>query len=215
MTDDAFRLDVQWWTTHGFAVAHVNYRGSTGFGRAYMRALDGRWCDLDVDDCIDAAEALVAAGRVDPGRIAIRGGSASGATALLALARSRRFRAGGSLFGVTDLELLARETHKFEARYLDRLIGPYPALRDRYVARSPLTQVAEIAAPVIVFQGLDDRVVPPNQAEALVAALRGHGIEVEYHAFAGEGHGFRKPETVRTVLERELAFYRRAFAAGA
>jgi dipeptidyl aminopeptidase/acylaminoacyl peptidase len=211
MNTHAFSLGVQWFTSRGFAVADVNYRGSTGFGRAYRRRLDGMWGVVDVADCEAVARALAARGLVDPARIAIRGGSASGFTALAALAHSRTFGAATSLYGVMDLELLARETHKFEARYLDRLIGPLPLARATYRARSPLANVERIASPVLLFQGAEDRVVPPNQAEAMAAALRARGVRVEHVVFAGEGHGFRKAETIRSVLERELAFYGETF----
>lgn len=211
MDTDEFDLRTQWWTTRGFAVVKVNYRGSSGFGRAYRKRLAGEWGVVDVEDCAAVARYLSERGLVDAERIAIRGGSASGFTALAALAGSRTFKAAASLYGVMDLALLAAETHKFESRYTDGLIGPWPAARAIYDARSPLRNAARIAAPVILFQGLDDRVVPPNQATEMVAALETHGASVEYRAYAGEGHGFRKPETVRDVLERELAFYRRVF----
>jgi dipeptidyl aminopeptidase/acylaminoacyl peptidase len=208
---DALSLGIQWWTSRGFAVAHVNYRGSSGFGRAYRRRLDGAWGVVDVQDCIGVARALAGQGRCDPERIAIRGSSASGMTALLALAQSRVFRAGASLYGVMELESLAADTHKFESRYTDGLVGPLPAMRERYRERSPLTHAGAIDAPVILFQGLDDRVVPPSQATAMRDALAARNVPVSYEAFAGEGHGFRKAETIERVLASELAFYRDAF----
>jgi dipeptidyl aminopeptidase/acylaminoacyl peptidase len=208
---DALALGIQWWTSRGFAVAHVNYRGSSGFGRDYRRRLAGAWGLLDVRDCIAVARALAAGGRCDPERIAIRGSSASGMTALLAVAHSRTFRAAASLYGVMELEALAADTHKFESRYTDWLVGPLPATRERYRERSPLTHAGAIAAPVILFQGLDDRVVPPGQAIAMRDALIARGIPVTYVAFEGEGHGFRKAETMQRVLADELAFYRDAF----
>jgi dipeptidyl aminopeptidase/acylaminoacyl peptidase len=208
---DALTLSIQWWTSRGFAVAHVNYRGSSGFGRDYRRRLAGAWGLLEVQDCITVARALAAAGRCDPERIAIRGSSASGMTALLALARSTTFHAAASLYGVMELETLAADTHKFESRYTDWLVGPLPAARERYHERSPLTHAGAIAAPVILFQGLDDRVVPPGQAVAMRDALLARGIPVTYVAFEGEGHGFRKAETMQRVLADELAFYRDAF----
>jgi dipeptidyl aminopeptidase/acylaminoacyl peptidase len=211
MHTNALSMGIQWWTTRGFAVAHVNYRGSSGFGRAYRGRLAGEWGVIDVVDCISVARGLIATGRCDPDRIAIRGGSASGMTALLAVATSDVFRAVTSLYGVMELESLAGETHKFEARYTDRLVGPLPAARDRYRERSPVTHVATIDVPVMLFQGLDDRVVPPSQALAMRDALAARGITAEYEAFAGEGHGFRQAETIRRVYERELAFYRDAF----
>ena len=190
----------------------VNYRGSTGFGRRYRDELRGQWGVADVEDCVAAVRFLADSGHVDPARVFIRGGSAGGFTVLEALAQSDAFAAGAVLYGVADLELLAADTHKFEARYLDGLIGPYPQARDLYVERSPIHHVELIDSPVIVFQGLDDKVVPPNQSEAIVEALRGRGIHVEYHAFEGEGHGFRRAETMIEVLEAELAFYRRVLA---
>jgi dipeptidyl aminopeptidase/acylaminoacyl peptidase len=208
---DGLALAIQWWTTRGFAVAHVNYRGSSGFGRAYRSRLAGQWGVLDVADCVAVAERLVADGRCDPERIAIRGGSASGMTTLLALATSDVFRAGASLYGVMELESLAADTHKFESRYTDGLIGPLPAARNVYRERSPVTHAASIRVPVILFQGLDDHVVPPSQAAAMRDALAARGVPVAYETFAGEGHGFRKAETIVRVLESELAFYRDAF----
>jgi dipeptidyl aminopeptidase/acylaminoacyl peptidase len=200
---------VQYWTTRGFAVMDVNYRGSTGYGRAYRDALRGRWGVVDVEDCVHAAGALVDDDRVDVERLIIRGGSAGGYTTLAALAFHDRFCAGASHYGVSDLEALARDTHKFESRYLDWLIGPYPGRRDLYRARSPLYAAARLSCPVIFFQGLEDAVVPPAQAEAMVAALRAKGVPVAYLAFEGEQHGFRKATTLRTVLEAELEFYGR------
>ena len=211
MHTNGFGLSVQWWTSRGFAVAHVNYRGSTGFGRAYRERLNGNWGVVDVDDCIDVARWLAANGRCDPANIAIRGGSASGMTALLAVARSDVFRAATSLYGVMELEVLAAETHKFEARYVDGLIGPLPAMRDRYIERSPLHNVATISVPVLLFQGLDDHAVPPNQASLMREALLARGVAVTHIEFPGEGHGFRQAENVQRVLETELAFYRDVF----
>ena len=198
---------VQWWTSRGFAVAHVNYRGSSGFGRAYRGRLAGAWGVVDVLDCISAARWLAELGRCDAARIAIRGASASGLTALLAVATSDVFRAVASLYGVMELESLAGDTHKFEARYTDGLVGPLPAMRERYRERSPVNHVATIDVPVILFAGLDDHVVPPSQAAAMRDALTARGVPVIYETFAGEGHGFRKAETIRRVLEAELAFY--------
>ncbi|MGS0647253.1 S9 family peptidase [Komagataeibacter melomenusus] len=203
----AFSFKVQWWTSRGFAVVDVNYGGSTGFGRAYRQRLEGQWGVVDVDDCIAACHDLAAQGLVDPTRIVIRGSSAGGLTVLLALARSDLFAAGTSLYGVTDLRALATDTHKFESRYLDTLVGPYPADEATYLARSPITQVAHIKAPVLFLQGLDDRVVPPSQARSMVAALRGQGVPCALYEFAGEGHGFRQEATIRQAWELELAFY--------
>jgi dipeptidyl aminopeptidase/acylaminoacyl peptidase len=211
MSTPAFNLSVQWWTSRGFAVAHVNYRGSSGFGRAYRNRLFEAWGVVDVADCVSVARRLGENGDVDASRIAIRGGSSSGMTALLAVATSDVFRAAASLYGVMELESLAAETHKFEARYTDRLVGPLPETRQRYLDRSPVNHVATIDVPVMLFQGLDDRTVPPSQATAMRDALEARGIPVIYQAFEGEGHGFRKAETVQRVLEMELAFYRDVF----
>ncbi|HEY7022821.1 MAG TPA: S9 family peptidase [Ktedonobacterales bacterium] len=201
----------QYWTSRGFAVLDVNYGGSSGYGRAYRQRLAGRWGIVDVDDCVNGARYLAARGLADPQRLAIRGGSAGGYTTLAALAFRDAFAAGASHFGVSDLEGLARETHKFESRYLDGLIGPYPARKDLYRERSPIHHVNRIAAPMILFQGLEDRVVPPNQAELMVAALTKKGLPVAYVAFEGEGHGFRRAETIIRAHEAELYFYSRIF----
>ncbi|HVR30986.1 MAG TPA: S9 family peptidase, partial [Thermoanaerobaculia bacterium] len=202
---------VQFWTSRGFAVVDLNYRGSTGFGRAYRESLNGAWGTAEVDDCVAAVRHLAAAGEIDPERALIRGGSAGGYTTLAALAFRDVFRAGASYYGVADLEALARDTHKFESRYLDRLIGPYPARRDLYRARSPLHAAERLSCPVIFFQGLEDKVVPPNQAELMVGALRRRGLPVAYVPFAGEQHGFRRAENIRRALECELYFYSRVF----
>jgi dipeptidyl aminopeptidase/acylaminoacyl peptidase len=211
MSTNSFSLGVQWWTTRGFAVVDVNYGGSTGFGRAYRQRLYGQWGVVDVEDCAAAARHLAGQGLVDPSRIAIRGGSAGGYTTLAALTTSDLFKAGASFYGVADLQLLARDTHKFEARYLDRLIGPLPETATLYRERSPLTNVERISCPAIFFQGLDDKVVPPNQAETMVEAMAARQLPVAYYAFADEGHGFRKAETIRRVLDLELSFYGRIF----
>jgi dipeptidyl aminopeptidase/acylaminoacyl peptidase len=211
MTNAGYSMAVQWWTTRGIAVVDVNYRGSAGYGRAYRRRLEGAWGVADVDDCIAAVAYLVGRGDVDPERIAIRGGSAGGFTVLSALTRSSLFKAGASLYGVADLMLLAKETHKFEARYLDRLIGPLPAAEAIYRDRSPLGRAERIAAPVIFFQGAEDKVVPPNQTEQMVEAMRRNRLPVAYYLFPGEGHGFRRAETIRSVLELELDFYAQIF----
>ncbi len=189
----------------------VDYGGSTGYGRAVRRELDGTWGIVDVDDCVAAADALVERGAVDPGRMAISGGSAGGFTTLAALAFRDRFAAGISAFGVADLELLARETHKFESRYLDRLVGPYPEAIERYRSRSPIHAFDRIAVPVLVLQGLEDRVVVPAEAEAIVAALAANGIPYAYLAFEGEGHGFRGEAAIRRSLEAELSFLAQVF----
>jgi acetyl esterase/lipase len=211
MTGTGFSLAIQWWTTRGFAVLDVNYRGSTGYGRPYRALLEGRWGIADVEDCIAGAEALARQGLADPARIAIRGGSAGGFTVLAALTMSRVFKAGASLYGIADLALLAADTHKFESRYLDRLIGPLPAAASIYRERSPLYRLERLDAPVIFFQGMEDRVVPPNQAETIVDALTRSGLPVAYYPFEGEGHGFRRAETIKRVLTLELGFYGRIF----
>ena len=204
-------LAIQYWTCRGWGVVDVNYGGSTGFGRAYRERLDGQWGVGDVADCAAAAEALVRAGCASPERIAIEGGSAGGYTALAALCFTDRFRAGASRYGVADLSALARDTHRFEAHYLDALVGPWPAASDSYAARSPLLHAQRIRCPVIFFQGLEDRVVPPAQTDQMAAALAANGIEVMVHRFAGEGHGFRSGEVQSLVLEATEAFFSRHF----
>jgi dipeptidyl aminopeptidase/acylaminoacyl peptidase len=201
------QLSVQYWTSRGFAVVDVNYGGSTGYGRAYRRQLDAAWGVVDLDDCIAAAEWLAAQGRVDADRLCIRGGSAGGYTTLAALAFRDTFAAGASHYGVADLEALATETHKFESRYLDGLIGPYPEARERYVERSPIHHVDGFDRPLIVLQGLEDEVVPPDQAEMIVDALRTKRIPVAYVTFEGEQHGFRQAPNIRRALDSELSFY--------
>jgi dipeptidyl aminopeptidase/acylaminoacyl peptidase len=210
-THIALDLRVQFWTSRGFAVVDVNYRGSTGYGRAYRDRLRGAWGVVDVEDCVNAARFVAAEGVADPARLAISGGSAGGFTTLCALTFHDVFGAGASHYGIGDLEALARDTHKFESRYLDRLIGPYPERRDLYRARSPLHFADRIGCPVIFFQGLEDRVVPPNQAEAMVAALAKRGVPHAYVPFPGEQHGFRRAENIATALSGELGFYARVF----
>jgi dipeptidyl aminopeptidase/acylaminoacyl peptidase len=205
----ALDLRVQYWTRRGFAVADVNYTGSTTFGREARGGLDGQWGIADVNDCVAVAEGLAAEGAVDGERMLISGGSAGGYTTLCALTFHDVFRAGASHYGIGDLEALARDTHKFESRYLDRLVACYPADRDRYRERSPIHYTADLRCPVIFFQGLEDKVVPPSQAEAMVEALAAQGILHAYVPFAGEGHGFRQANNIRTALEGELYFYSR------
>jgi dipeptidyl aminopeptidase/acylaminoacyl peptidase len=201
-------LGVQYWTSRGFGVVDVNYGGSTGFGRAYREQLLGTWGVVDVADCLAAARWLAEQGRADGEKLLIRGGSAGGYTTLAALARENTpFAAGTDLYGVADLEVLAADTHKFESRYLDRLIGPYPEARDVYVERSPIHRVEEFARPLLVLQGADDPVVPPNQSELIVDALRSRKMPVAYLLFEGEQHGFRRAENIRRALEAELSFY--------
>jgi len=211
-TSTALRLNIQFYTSRGIAVLDVNYRGSTGYGRAYRERLYGQWGVVDVDDCCAGAAYLAKQGRVDGSRLAIRGGSAGGYTTLACLAFRNVFAAGASHYGVSDLELLAQDTHKFESRYLDTLIGPYPERRDLYVARSPLHHLEGLSRPVIFFQGLDDKVVPPNQAVLMYEALRKRGIPTAYIPFEGEQHGFRKAENIRRALEGELYFFARVFS---
>ena len=211
MASTALNLGIQYWTSRGFAVLDVNYTGSSGFGRAYREALNGQWGVADVEDCVYGAQYLVAQGLADGARLAIRGGSAGGYTALCALTFHNVFKAGASLYGVSDLEALARDTHKFESRYLDRLVGPYPAQRALYVARSPIAHVEQLNAPVIFFQGSEDKVVPPDQAHRLVDALRDKGLPVAYLLFDGEGHGFRQAANITRTLEAELYFYGKVF----
>ena len=204
-------LGIQWWTSRGFAVVDVNYRGSTGYGRAYRNALRGRWGVVDVEDTAEAARHLAKEGRVDGRRMAIRGGSAGGYTTLASLTFGDTFATGASYFGVSDIGALARETHKFESHYMDLMVGPWPRDQAIFEARSPLFHPELMKRPMILFQGLDDKIVPPNQAERMVEALKEKGIPVAYIAFPGEGHGFRKAETIKRATEAEYAFYCRIF----
>jgi len=210
-TSRALNLRTQFWTSRGFAVLDVNYRGSTGYGRAYRRQLDGQWGIADVEDCLAGARYLVERGLVDAKRLAIRGSSAGGYTTLCALTFHRMFRAGAVYYGVSDLEALARDTHKFERYYLERLIGPYPQRKELYRERSPLHQANRLSCPIIFFQGLEDKVVPPNQTEEMVNALRARNVPVAYVPFDGEQHGFRRAENIRRALEAEFYFYSRVF----
>jgi dipeptidyl aminopeptidase/acylaminoacyl peptidase len=207
----SLKYSIQYWTSRGIAVLDVNYRGSSGYGRAYREMLKGKWGIADVDDCINGARWLVERGEADGGRLAIRGGSAGGYTTLCALTFHDVFKAGASHYGISDLEALAKDTHKFESRYLDRLIGPYPERRNLYSERSPIHFTDRLNCPMILFQGLDDKVVPPNQAERMVAAVRAKKLPVAYVAFEGEQHGFRKAENIKRVLEAELYFYSKVF----
>ena len=207
----ALTVSIQILATRGIAVLDVDYGGSTGYGREYRRRLMGSWGVVDVDDCVAGARALADRGIVDPARLAIEGGSASGFTTLAALAFRDLFRAGVSYFGIGNLAAFAAETHKFESRYLDGLLGPYPAARDVYEARSPVFHLEGIHSPVLVLQGLDDRIVPPAEAERIVAALRGNGIPHAYIPFEGEDHGFRKASSILRSIQAELAFYGAVF----
>ncbi len=204
-------LRIQYWTSRGFAVVDVNYAGSTGYGRAYRERLRGQWGVADVEDCVAAARDLAGRGWVDGERMAISGGSAGGFTTLCALTFHDVFGAGASHYGIGDLEALARDTHKFESRYLDGLVAPYPEGKAVYEARSPLRATERLSCPVIFFQGLEDEVVPPNQAEAMVAALASRGIPHAYVPFEGEQHGFRRAENIVTALDGELFFYASVF----
>ena len=207
----ALNLGIQYWTSRGFAVLDVNYGGSSGYGRPYRERLNGQWGVVDVDDCANGAREMVRRGLADGARLVIRGGSAGGYTTLCALTFRAVFKAGASHFGIGDLEVFVRDTHKFESRYLERLVGPYPELRERYRERSPIHFIDRISCPMILFQGLDDKIVPPNQAELMVAALRAKGLPVAYIAFEGEQHGFRKAENIKRTLDAELYFYSRVF----
>ncbi len=206
-----FRLTTQYWTSRGFALLDVNYGGSSGYGRAYRERLEGRWGVVDVDDVVAGVKYLAESGRVDPTRTAIRGGSAGGFTVLAALAFHDVFRAGANYFGVSDLEALARDTHKFESRYLDRLVAPLPQGRAVYEARAPIRHLESFRAPLITFQGAEDEVVPPSQSRAIVAALERKGVPVVYIEFEGEQHGFRRADSIVRSLEAELDFYGRVF----
>ena len=207
----SLKYSIQYWTSRGVAVLDVNYGGSSGYGRAYRERLNGNWGIVDVDDCANGARYLAELGEVDGNRLAIRGGSAGGFTTLCALTFRDVFKAGASHYGISDLEALAKDTHKFESRYLDRLIGPYPQRRDLYFARSPIHFTDKLNCSMIIFQGLEDKVVPPNQAEKMVEAVRAKNLPVAYLAFEGEQHGFRKAENIKRVLEAELYFYSKVF----
>jgi dipeptidyl aminopeptidase/acylaminoacyl peptidase len=202
---------IQYWTTRGFAVLDVNYGGSTGYGRAYRERLKGQWGIVDVDDCVNGAKYLVAQGLVDGNRLAIAGGSAGGFTTLCALTFHDTFKAGASYFGVSDLEALAKDTHKFESRYLDGLVGDYPEQREIYIKRSPIHHTHLLACPMILLQGLDDPVVPPSQSQMMFEAVRARELPVAYITFAGEQHGFRKAENNQRALEAEFYFYSKVF----
>jgi dienelactone hydrolase len=210
-TSSSFSLKTQYWTSRGFAVLDVNYGGSTGYGRAYRQRLNGNCGIVDVDDCANGAKYLAEQGLVDRDRMAISGGSAGGYTTLCALTFKDTFKAGASYYGISDLEALATDTHKFESRYLDGLIGPYPERQDLYVARSPIHFTERLSCPVIFFQGLEDKVVPPNQAAIMVDALKAKGLPVAYVPFEGEQHGFRKAENIKRSLDGEFYFYSRIF----
>jgi len=210
-SSDTLSGDIQFWTSRGFAVLDVNYGGSTGYGREYRKRLEGKWGIVDVDDCVSGALYLVDRGEVDGERLMIKGGSAGGYTTLSALTFRDVFRAGASYYGVSDLGKLVEGTHKFESRYLERLIGPYPEREDLYRQRSPLFHVEELDCPVIFLQGTEDKVVPPEQAEKMVDSLLEKGLPVGYVTFEGEQHGFRKASSRRRALQAELYFYCQVF----
>jgi dienelactone hydrolase len=209
MAANAYRAGIQYWTSRGIAVLDVNYGGSSGFGRAYRQRLDGAWGVVDVQDCIHGAHFLVARGDVDGRRLIIRGGSAGGYTTLSALAFHDTFACGASLYGIGDLQTLAEDTHKFEARYLDRLVGPWPEARELYRARSPIHHLDGLQRPLILLQGAEDKVVPPEQSRRMHAALKAKGVPVAYLEFEGEQHGFREMKNIVRALEAEAYFYSR------
>ena len=210
-THSVLNLRTQFWTSRGFAVLDLNYRGSTGYGRDYRDKLIRQWGIVDVEDAVYGAEYLVQQRKADEDKLAIRGGSAGGYTTLSALTFTNTFKAGASHFGVGDLEALAKDTHKFESRYLDSIIGSYPDEIEIYHARSPIHHVDQMASPCIFFQGLEDKVVPPNQAETMVEALTEKGVPVAYVPFEGEQHGFRIAENIKRCMDLELYFYARVF----
>jgi dipeptidyl aminopeptidase/acylaminoacyl peptidase len=206
------RLDIQYWTSRGFAVLDVNYGGSTGYGRAFRERLRGQWCVVDVADCVNGASYLLDQGLVDANRLGIRGASSGGTCTLWALIGFDVFKVGASYYGDSDLELSAEETHKLESHYMDALIGPYPQLKDVYHDRSPIHHAHRVTSPVIFFQGLDDLVIRPNQTELMVQALRDNKVPVAYIPFEGEGHGFKRAENIQSSLDAELYFYSRVFS---
>jgi dipeptidyl aminopeptidase/acylaminoacyl peptidase len=206
-----FNPNIQYWTSRGFAVMDVNYGGSTGYGRAYRQRLNGQWGVVDVHDCANGAHYLAAQDRVDGERLIIRGGSAGGYTTLAALTFQNIFKAGASHFGISDLETMTKDTHKFESRYLDTLVAPYPARRDVYVERSPIHFTHRLSSAMILFQGLEDKIVPPDQSEKMFEAVRAKELPVAYLAFEGEQHGFRKAENIKRTLDAELYFYSKVF----
>ncbi|MEA3328163.1 MAG: S9 family peptidase [Candidatus Omnitrophota bacterium] len=207
----ALSLEIQYWTSRGFAVVDVNYGGSTGYGRKYRQRLNGRWGVVDVDDCLNVSRYLVEKNEVDKDRLAIKGGSAGGYTTLCALTFHNLFKAGASYYGVSDLEMLVKDTHKFESRYFDRLLGPYPQERQIYYQRSPIHFIDRLSCPLLILQGLEDKIVPPNQAELIYKALLKKGVPVACLLFKGEQHGFRRAENIKRSLDAELYFYSKIF----
>lgn len=210
-TDSSLNPGIQFWTSRGFAVFDVNHRGSTGYGRAFRKKLYPNWGVVDVEDVSNGVKWLASEGLIDADKVAIRGGSAGGYTTLAALAFQNVFKAGTSYYGISDLGILASDTHKFESRYLDQLIGPYPEMKSVYDQRSPINSVENITAPLLLLQGLDDKVVPPNQSELIFNALKDNGIDTAHIAFEGEGHGFRQPVNNIKALNSELSFYGQVF----
>ncbi|MCC6802119.1 MAG: S9 family peptidase [Anaerolineae bacterium] len=206
-----FNLGIQFWTSRGFAYLDVDYGGSTGYGRAYRQRLWGQWGVVDVDDAINAARCLIAQGLADPNRTIVRGGSAGGFTTFAALAFRDFFAAGSSHFGISDLEVFHKETHKYESHYCETLVGAYPAQRDLYRRRSPIDSADAIRAPLILFQGMDDKIVPPNQSQFVANAVRRRGIPTAYLEFEGESHGFRRYETNVRTHQAELTFFSTVF----
>ncbi len=202
---------IQYWTSRGFGYLDVNYGGSIGYGRKYRQRLENNWGIVDIDDCVNAAQYLVDHGLADGEKLVISGSSAGGYTTLAALTFRDTFKAGASYYGISDLEILATDTHKFESRYLDRLVGKYPEAKEIYQTRSPIHYTEQLSCPVIFFQGLEDKVVPPNQAEMMVEAIKQKGIPVAYITFADEGHGFRQADNIKKAIDSEFYFYSRVF----
>jgi len=210
-TNDALSFNVQYWTSRGFAVFDVNYRGSTGFSRRFRNLLYDNWGRFDVEDCAAGAEFLAEKEWVDKSRLIIRGGSAGGYTTLAALTFKDTFNAGASYFGVSNPVTLTEHTHKFESRYLDKLIGPYPEDEYLYTKRSPLNHAENLTSPVIFLQGEEDKVVPPEQAELMYNSLKTRGIPTAYLLFPNEQHGFRQEQNIKRAQEAELYFYSQIF----
>jgi len=210
-TSTVLRYSIQYWTSRGIAVLDVDYRGSTGYGRPYRERLNGQWGVVDVDDCVNGARHLIQNGEVDRNRVAIEGGSAGGYTTMCALTFRDFFKAGASYFGISDLETFVKDTHKFESRYLDRLVGPYPEKKDLYRERSAINYAERVSCPMILFQGLEDKIVPADQSEKFYKVLRDKGLPTAYIAYEGEQHGFRKSENIKRSIEAELYFYGKVF----
>jgi len=210
-TTPVYDDEIQYFTSRGIAVIDVNYGGSTGYGREYRQRLNGQWGVVDVDDCTNGAKYLVERGDVDGNRLMITGGSAGGYTTLCALTFRNVFKAGASHFGIGDLETFVGDTHKFESRYLDNLVGPYPEKRELYKQRSAINYTDQLNCPMILFQGSEDKIVPPNQSQQMYAAVKAKGLPVAYLEFEGEQHGFRKAEHIKRALDGELYFYSRVF----